>query len=135
MAEQEFWNELLKQAQGRYQTINEVLRVTKEIADVLSRDDRVAAQMLLEMRQESLDYLSESTERIYLLLQCTNEEEQAEVLSLLKGETRASLEDSFEKKKLGEIGDNIRRTLEKTVELDRGISVRLAGKDSFYQES
>ena len=60
MADQELWNELLKQAQGRYQTINEVLRVTKEIADALSRDDRVAAQMLLGMRQESLDSLSES---------------------------------------------------------------------------
>lgn len=133
MADQELWNELLKQAQGRYQTINEVLRVTKEIADVLSRDDRVAAQMLLGMRQESLDYLSESTERIYQLLQCVSEEEQAGILSLLKGESQASPEDTFEKKKLGEIGENIRRTLEKTVELDRGISVRLAGKDSFYQ--
>ncbi len=61
MADQELWNELLKQAQGRYQTINEVLRVTKEIADALSRDDRVAAQMLLGMRQESLDSLSESS--------------------------------------------------------------------------
>ena len=126
MADQELWNELLKQAQGRYQTINEVLRVTKEIADALSRDDRVAAQMLLGMRQESL-------EKIYQLLRCASEEEQAGILSLLKGESQASPEDSFEKKKLGEIGENIRRTLEKTVELDRGISVRLAGKDSFYQ--
>ena len=52
MAEQELWTELLKQMHRRYGAVNEVFRVTKEIADALSRDDRVAAQMLLGMRQE-----------------------------------------------------------------------------------
>lgn len=133
MAEQELWTELLKQIQGRYQVTNEVLHITKEISDVLSRDDRVAVQMLLVMRQEELDHLSESTERIYTLLQCVSEEERAEILGLLKGEREALPEDSFEEKKLGEIGVNIRRNLERIRELDRVASTRLAGKDSFYQ--
>lgn len=133
MAEQELWTELLKQVQGRYQVTNEVLRVTKEISDALSRDDRVAVQMLLVMRQEELDHLSESTERIYTLLQCASEEERVEILGLLKGEREALPEDSFEEKKLGEIGINIRRNLERIRELDRIASTRLAGKDSFYQ--
>lgn len=134
MAEQELWTELLKQLQTRYQAVNEVFRITKEIADILARDDRVAAQMLLEMRQEELDRLAKSEEKIYMLLECAGQQERVEILSLMKGERQASGEASFEEKKIGEIGENIRRSLEKTVELDRVISVKLAGKDSFYKQ-
>ena len=126
--------ELLKQMQRRYQSVNEVFRVTKEIADVLSRDDRVAAQMLLGMRQEEIDHLVESEEKIYLLLECVDQQERASILALLKGEREALSDASFEEKKIGEIGNNIRRNLEKIVELDRMVSVKLAGKDSFYQK-
>lgn len=134
MADQELWMELLKQVQRRYQSVNEVFRVTKEIADVLSRDDRVAAQMLLGMRQEEIDHLVESEEKIYLLLKCVDQQERASILALLKGEREALSDASFEEKKIGEIGNNIRRNLEKIVELDRMVSVKLAGKDSFYQK-
>ena len=55
-------------------------------------------------------------------------------MALLKGEREALSDASFEEKKIGEIGNNIRRNLEKIVELDRMVSVKLAGKDSFYQK-
>lgn len=134
MADQELWTELLKQMHKRYQAVDEVFRVTKEIADALSRDDRMAAQMLLGMRQEELDHLAESKEKIFLLLECAGRQERQEILSLLEGKTSASLDASFEEKKIGEIGENIRRNLEKIVALDRMISVKLAGKDSFYKQ-
>lgn len=134
MAEQELWTELLRQVQGRYQSVNEAFRVTREIADALSRDDRVAAQMLLGMRQEELDHLAQSEERIYLLLECVNRQERLEILALLKGEREALEEASFEEKKIGEIENNIRRSLKKLLELDRAVSVKLAGKDSFYRQ-
>ena len=131
---QELWTEILIQAQGRYRVLNEVLQVTREIADALSRDDRVAAQMLLGMRQEEIEHLSESEENIYILLECVGLQERSEILGLLKGEREASPEASFEEKRIGEIGCNIRRNLEKILEVDRIISVKLAGKDSFYQK-
>ena len=134
MAEQELWMELLKQMHRRYGMVNEVFRVTKEIADALSRDDRVAAQMLLGMRQEEIDHLLESEEKIYMLLECAGHLEREEILALLKGEREAAKEASFEEKKIGEIGNNIRRNLEKIREVDRVVSVKLAGKDSFYQK-
>lgn len=134
MAVQELWTELLKQLQGRYQALNEVFRITKEIADALSRDDRVAVQMLLEMRQEELDHLAKSEEKIYMLLECVDQQERAEILALLKGEQKVSPDASFGEKKCGEIGENIRRNLEKVLELDRMVSVKLAGKDSFYKQ-
>lgn len=134
MADQELWTELLKQMHRRYQTADEVFRVTKEIADALSRDDRMAAQMLLGMRQEELDHLSESKEKIFLLLECAGHQERTEILNLLEGKRKASPGAAFEEKKIGEIGENIRRSLERIVELDRMISVKLAGKDSFYKQ-
>ncbi len=134
MADQELWTELLKQMHRRYQVMDEVYRQTKEIADTLSRDDRMAAQMLLGMRQEELDRLTESKEKIYLLLECAGRQERTEILNLLEGKREASADASFEEKKIGEIGENIRRSLERTVALDRVISVKLAGKDSFYKQ-
>lgn len=134
MAEQELWTELLKQMHRRYEAVNEVFRLTKEIADTLSRDDRVAAQMLLGMRQEEIEHLSETEENIYILLECVGRQERSEILGLLKGEREAHVEASFEEKRIGEIGCNIRRNLEKILEVDRVISVKLAGKDSFYQK-
>ena len=127
MADQELWTELLKQMHRRYQAVDEVFRQTKEIADALSRDDRMAAQ-------KELDRLTESKEKIYLLLECADQQERTEILNLLEGKCKASLEASFEEKKIGEIGENIRRNLEKIVALDRMISVKLAGKDSFYKQ-
>lgn len=134
MADQELWTELLKQMHRRYEAVNEVFRVTKEIADALSRDDRVAAQMLLGMRQEEIEHLSESEDKIYMLLECVGPQERADILALLKGEREVAREASFEEKKLGEIGNNIRRNLEKILEVDRVVSVKLAGKDSFYHK-
>lgn len=104
MAEQELWTELLKQMHRRYEAVNEVFRLTKEIADTLSRDDRVAAQMLLGMRQEEIEHLSESEENIYILLECVGLQERSEILGLLKGEREASPEASFEEKRTREIG-------------------------------
>ncbi|MCI8599444.1 MAG: hypothetical protein HFJ10_13560 [Lachnospiraceae bacterium] len=133
MAEQELWTEILMQAQTRYRVLDEVLRVTKEIADALSRDDRVSVQMLLGMRQDEIQSLYENEQRIYRLLECASKSEKEEMLELLQGDGENLEEDSFEKKKVGEIGRNIKRNREKIIDLDRAISTKLAGKDSFYE--
>ncbi len=132
MAEQELWTELLVQAQGRYRVMNEIFHLTQEIADALSRDDRVSVQMLLGMRQDEIGHLSESEQRIFSLFGCVPLEERRELEGLLRGEGKISEEDAFEKRKLGEIGNNIQVVLTRIVDLDRAVSIRLAGKDSVY---
>lgn len=129
---QELWTEVLIQAQGRYRVLNEVLQVTKEIADALSRDDRVSVQMLLGMRQDEINNLSRSEQSIFTLLGCAGREEKEEIQALLRGDGQTTEEDSFEKRKIGEIGQNNKKIRNKIVELDRAISTKLAGKDSFY---
>lgn len=129
---QELWTEILIQAQGRYRVLNEVLQITKEIADALSRDDRVSVQMLLGMRQDEINNLSRSEQSIFTLLGCATGKEKEEIQALLKGEREAAKEDSFEKRKIGEIGQNNKKIRTKIVELDRAISTKLAGNDSFY---
>ncbi len=129
---QELWTEVLIQAQARYRILNEVFQITKEIADTLSRDDRMSVQMLLGMRQDEINNLSRNEQNIYTLLQCASMEEREELQRLLRGEKTIAEGDSFEKKKLGEIGQNNKKIRDKIVELDRAVSTKLAGKDSFY---
>ena len=101
MAEQELWTEILKQMHGRYGAVNEVFRLTKEIADALSRDDRVAAQMLLGMRQGEIEHLSESEEKIYLLLQCVDQQERADILAFLKANVKLQRKPLLRKRRSG----------------------------------
>lgn len=131
---QELWTELLIQAQARYRILNEVFQVTKEIADTLSRDDRMSVQMLLGMRQDEINNLSRNEQSIFTLLQCASAEEKEELQGLLQGEKTASESDSFEKKKLAEIGQNNKKIRDKIVELDKAVNTKLAGKDSFYRK-
>lgn len=132
MADQELWTQIMMQAQARYRVFDEVLRVTGEIAEALSRDDRVSVQMLLGMRQDEIQHLYENEQKIYRLLDCASAAEREEILKLLRGEGEPSEEESFEKTKVGEIGKRSKRSREKIIELDRAISTKLAGKDSFY---
>lgn len=130
--EDEMLIEILKEMQKKYQCFTEIERITKDIGDVLSRNDRTSVQILLGMRQEEIDQAEMAERNIHLLLSYvpTNEADQA--LNWIKGNPENIPENPIIKK-LVEKGNSIRMLVQRTIELDRHISMRLAGKDSFYQ--
>ena len=44
-----------------YTALNEALDLTRQLADAVDRDDHIAAQMLVSMRQEPIDKLSRTS--------------------------------------------------------------------------
>lgn len=124
--------EILKEVQKKYNCIVEIERITKDMGDSLSRNDRESVQLLLEMRQEEMDKADVCTRNMEYLLSALPSEECFKVRNWIKGNADLN-PDTPAAAMLLEKGKNIHLALKRTIELDRYISIRLSGKDSYYQ--
>lgn len=108
----------------------EVADVTRQIAEAVERGDAVAAQMLLGERETPVRALRELEEgvRAYLLEQ--SEAEAIRLNELLRG-AEAETE---EEKPLVEQVTQFRRLLDSVTAMDKQLSLRLGGKQSFYKK-
>lgn len=124
--------EILKEMQKKYQCIVEIERITREMGDSLSRNDKVSVQMLLIMRQEEMEKADDCEKRIRRLLSVLTPQESDQIRRWMKGES-LSQSGSFASEKLIEKGNNIQNILKRTIEIDRHICTRLAGNKSYYK--
>ena len=128
---EELMSEVLKRVQRNYMHMVEIERMTRELGDALSRNDQESAQLLIKMRQE--DLTSEMKGEIQLLIQASGDE-QGKLLCWLKGESTYP-PDSFEEKKIVELSCQLTQVLNRTIEIDKRVNSKLAGKDSYYQSA
>lgn len=124
--------EILKEMQKKYRCIAEIERITRDMGDSLSRNDKASVQLLLEMRQEEMDKTSVCDRNIHYLLEAMPDGESMVVSRWMKGKESGG-DNGLLAEKLAEKGNNIEQALKRTIEIDRHISTRLAGKDSFYK--
>ena len=114
----------------KYNCLLEVEDVTRQLAEALDRNDQVAARILITMRQDPLLQLEEADRGEKARKAALSEEDQERVRVLLRdGEARYDGEGVF----LEQAGKT-RHLLERVVELDRRVSVRMAGDNSFYRK-
>lgn len=124
------WMDLTVLERKKYNYLGEVLDLTEQMAQTLDRNDQVSVRMLLAMRQDPILHLEEVSRTGKVRQESLSSEDQERVASLLAGaEPRGSEERMF----LEQAGKT-RRLLERVVELDRRISLRLAGDHSFYKK-
>ena len=103
--------------------------LTEQMAQTLDRNDQVSVRMLLAMRQDPILHLEEVGRTGSARRGSLSEEDQERVAALLAGAEPHSNEERIF---LDQVGKT-RRLLERVVELDRRISIRLAGENSFYK--
>ena len=130
---EELYTEILKRVQRNYRHMVEIERVTKELADALSRNDQESVQLLMKMRQEELEQFMGTKQEIRMLVEAGGEEKE-KLKSWLQGEDKHQPE-GFEEKKLLEISMQIRQILKRTIDIDKMFNSRVAGKDSYYQSA
>lgn len=124
------WMDLTVLERKKYNYLNEVMDLTTQLAENLERNDQVSARIILAMRQDPILHLAEVDQACKLRREDLEPEDRERVAALLKGtEPRGSEERTF----LEQAG-RTRRLLERVVELDRRVSIRLAGEDSFYKK-
>ena len=77
--------EILKEMQKKYRCIAEIERITRDMGDSLSRNDKASVQLLLEMRQEEMDKTSVCDRNIHYLLEAMPDGESMVVSRWMKG--------------------------------------------------
>lgn len=131
--EREMLQEIAKRCKREYGLMNEIYANTKELGEAISRDDRVSIQLILAMRQEAMDKYAVCERELKLFIESLLPDERNAVEQLMKGaEYDMPPGLSTEGRLILDLSQNLKKQIKKTVELDRVINVRLAGKDSFY---
>ncbi len=129
---EEFLSEILRRVQRNYVHMVEIERVTKDMAESFSRNDKESVELLLKMRGGELERAGEVKREIQMLIQALEGKEKEKVRSWLNADNKYEA-DSFEAKKIVELSGQIQQVLNRTVSLDKVLNSKVAGKESFYQ--
>ena len=112
-----------------YTALNEALDLTRQMADAADRNDEVAAQLLVSMRQEPTDKLARAHQALDQQRQALSEADAARLAALLQGEAAKAEEEA---PLANQVGLN-RRVLKQLVDLDQVVNRKLAREKSVYQ--
>ena len=124
------WLELTVLERKKYNYLVELQDLTGQLAESLDRNDQVSVRMLVAMRQDPVRLLAEVDNSEKLRLGTFSEEDQDRVKALCQGEPpREDGERIF-----SEQAGKTRRLLEQVVAMDRRVSMKMAGENSFYHK-
>ena len=117
------------QAKRIYNLLNEVMDVSRQMAEAMDRDDQVAIQMLVSMREEPVHRLRQGRRALKEQRDALEPEAALRLTQLLNGE---EAETEAEAPLAAQIGAN-RRLLEQVLELDRVLNRKLTREKSIYK--
>ncbi len=130
--EEKYLLDALAQVKRTGNLLNETLDFSRQIAEAIDRNDQVAVEMLVAMRQEPIDKL-EATE---LALQqqietASTPEDAAKLNGLIRG--AGDPPQSPMEQMLADQSAANRRRLQQILELDKRLNQRMAREKSVYQ--
>lgn len=117
------------QAKRIYNLLNEVMDVSRQMAEAMDRDDQVAIQMLVSMREEPVRRLRQARQALKEQRDALEPETARRLSQLLNGE---AAETEAEAPLAAQVGIN-RRLLEQVLELDRVLNRKVTREESIYK--
>lgn len=117
------------QAKRIYSLLNEVMDISRQMAEAVDRDDQVAIQMLVSMREEPVRKLRQARQALREQRDSLEPEAARRLSQLLNGE---EAETEAEAPLASQVGTN-RRLLEQVLELDRVLNRKLTREESIYK--
>lgn len=130
---EEMLEEILKLVYREYREIVEIERLTCELEERLNHSDRKSANLILEMRQSEMERVSQVKRAISELLESMDDDLKNDIKRLLEGEQLSERKES-EAERISMISRQRNHTMENIRRIDRALSRRVAGKDSYYEE-
>ena len=124
------WLDLTVLERKKYNYLNETLDLTQQIGSALDHNDQISLKMLLAMRQEPIMYLEELKQTIQARRQDLPPEDQERVQALLSGASPRTQEEST----FVQQAATVVRLLQRVIELDRAVNLRLTGSSSIYNK-
>lgn len=122
--------ELRKRKKDQTVKLIEVADVTRQIAEAVERGDFVAAQMILGEREQPVRQLRELEEGIRAYVMERPEQDAIRLNELLGGGEA----ETADEKQLAEQVAQFRRILDSVLALDKQLSLRMGGSQSFYKK-
>ena len=117
------------QAKRIYSLLNEVMDISRQMAEAVDRDDQVAIQMLVSMREEPVHKLRQARRALKEQRDALEPESALRLSQLLNGE---GAETEAEAPLAAQLGAN-RRLLEQLLELDRVLNRKVTREESIYK--
>lgn len=124
------WLDLTVLDRKKYNYLTETLDLTRQLAEALDRNDQVSVRMLIAMRQDPIRQLQEVENSFQSRRRSLAEEDQERVGNLLSGEEPQGSEERVFLEQV----QKTRRLLKRVLELDRTVSLRMAGENSYYKK-
>ena len=124
------WLDLTVLERKKYNYLNEALDLTQQIGNALDHNDQISLKMLLAMRQEPIMYLEELKQTIQARRQDLPPEDQERMQALLSGASPRTQEEST----FVQQAATVVRLLQRVIELDRAVNLRLTGSSSVYNK-
>lgn len=122
------WMDLTVLERKKYNCLSEVMDLSRQLSEVLDRNDGVSARMLVAMREEPLLRLQELKEAVAFKRESLTAEERERVAALAEGGAPRNEDETVYQNQVG----SVRRLLERVIELDERLNRRMAGENSFY---
>ncbi len=133
MENNQFVSEVVAILKEQYRHVCEVYNTTKELRDCINSDERTLVKDALKARGIAMEKVSDCRMSIERLARKYHSIDVANFMLLVKGDYEKSgyrQEESF--KPIKEQVDLSKIIWSKTVEMDKALSNRLIGKDSYY---
>ncbi|KXL54565.1 hypothetical protein CLNEO_06760 [Anaerotignum neopropionicum] len=123
---------ILLNLQKKYNKVNEFQDITKQMAASLQRNDLYSFQLLMNMRTElmidieNMDYAEEE------LIKSLSEDDEKQIRSALSKEMEGKQFATPDLQRINDIYNKTKRSLQNTVQVDKAISLKVGGENSFY---
>lgn len=111
-----------------YGLLNEVMELSHQMAEAVDRNDQVAIQMLVSMREEPVRKLRQARQALEEQRDALEPEAARRLSQLLNGEAANT---EAEEPLAAQVGTN-RRLLEQLLDLDRVLNRKLTREESIY---
>lgn len=134
MEEKEILQEIAVHLQKKYNGFNEIDTITNQLQDALGYDDIVTIRMLIRMRQQEMETIDEVDVQLKALLAQLTEEQKKALKDGDGDYLHFSGENAAMVQKIAEIQKKNKRLLEKLIEQDKRVNLKLAGEKSYYRK-
>lgn len=132
MEEKELLQNIAIVLQKKYNGYNEIQNITNQLQDALQYNDTVTIRMLIKMRQEEMDVIDRFNQDYHQWMERLTE---AERNALKNGEIHHFSEAAAPlAAKIVDIREKNQRLLQKLIEQDRRVNLKLNGEKSYYQK-
>ena len=114
-----------------YLLLTEVRDLSRQLAEALDRNDQVTVRMLISLRSEPVNKLTETKAMLEDLKKGLPLSDAVRLLELLNGASPATEDESI----LATQVSSNQRLLEQVLALDKGLNLKIARDKSIYQQN